>query len=299
MAERHLYSSTAYAPFGEQYAKSGTSDASFTGQGSLTASSLYDFTFRRMSQSQGRWISPDPAGLAAVDAANPQSWNRYVYVTNNPLALVDSLGLCDHNEANEYFEDTGDSTATQYSYCVEIDNTDPSDCNSIYNVCVYANADNCNSDTFGCYGYFDPASLPQLPYAPIPPPRPSQAPAPNSAQSAAWKKFRNALADCAKGSAGTAGAGAGLIAAGSNVVSTAGKFAGSTAGTSIASQFFRAILPQSVDATWAPTLMNPLATSGTLGGVVGRWVPIVGEGLLGYSVIKYWACLDKNGDNWY
>ena len=42
---------------------------------------------------QGRWISPDPAGLSAVDPSNPQSWNRYAYVLNNPLSAIDLLGL--------------------------------------------------------------------------------------------------------------------------------------------------------------------------------------------------------------
>ncbi len=87
------YSSLAYAPFGEQYATSGTADASFTGQDSSTVTSLYDFQFRESSPSQGRWISPDPLGRGAVTRANPQSWNRYAYVVNNPLSLVDPLGL--------------------------------------------------------------------------------------------------------------------------------------------------------------------------------------------------------------
>lgn len=42
---------------------------------------------------QGRWLSPDPSGLAAVDPTNPQSWNRYVYALNNPLRYTDPLGL--------------------------------------------------------------------------------------------------------------------------------------------------------------------------------------------------------------
>jgi hypothetical protein len=43
----------------------------------------------------GRWMPPDPAGLAAADPANPQSWNRYAYVLNAPTELTDPLGLCD------------------------------------------------------------------------------------------------------------------------------------------------------------------------------------------------------------
>jgi RHS repeat-associated protein len=88
-----VYSDSAYAPFGEQYALSGTADPSFTGQDSDTVSSLYDFAYRENSPSQGRWISPDPAGLAAVDPTNPQTWNRYAYVTNQPLSFTDPLGL--------------------------------------------------------------------------------------------------------------------------------------------------------------------------------------------------------------
>jgi RHS repeat-associated protein len=92
-ASRTVYSDSAYAPFGEQYATLGTADASFTGQDQDTVGSLYDFPARRHSPSQGRWISPDPAGLAAVNLTNPQSLNRNTYVTNNPLLFTDPTGL--------------------------------------------------------------------------------------------------------------------------------------------------------------------------------------------------------------
>ncbi len=36
---------------------------------------------------------PDPAGLAAVDITNPQTWNRYAYLANNPLNAIDPKGL--------------------------------------------------------------------------------------------------------------------------------------------------------------------------------------------------------------
>jgi len=49
--------------------------------------------FRQYNPTQGRWMMPDPAGMAAADPANPQSWNRYTYVMNNPLNATDPLGL--------------------------------------------------------------------------------------------------------------------------------------------------------------------------------------------------------------
>jgi RHS repeat-associated protein len=93
-SNRTMYYDGAYAPFGEPYAQSGTADLSFTGQRQDTVAGLYDFPAREYSY-QGRWPSPDPAGLAAVDPSNPQSWNRYAYVLNNPMALTDPTGLTD------------------------------------------------------------------------------------------------------------------------------------------------------------------------------------------------------------
>jgi RHS repeat-associated protein len=98
-----MYYDVAYAPYGEPYAGSGTQDLSFTGQNQDTLSSivpggaggLYDFLNREQTPVQGRWMSPDPAGLAAVDISNPQTWNRYAYVGNIPLNTVDPLGLAD------------------------------------------------------------------------------------------------------------------------------------------------------------------------------------------------------------
>jgi len=91
----NLVGGRAYAPFGETFAETGT-DRSFTGhtQDVIPGSTgIYDFLFRQQASSQGRWLVPDPAGLAAVDITNPQTWNRYAYVANNPLRNVDPLGL--------------------------------------------------------------------------------------------------------------------------------------------------------------------------------------------------------------
>ena len=84
----------AFTPYGEHYAENGY--LGFFG-GNL---SIYPFfmdgyaaTWRLYHYDQGRWISPDPAGLSAVDPSNPQTWNRYAYVAGNPLGNVDPSGL--------------------------------------------------------------------------------------------------------------------------------------------------------------------------------------------------------------
>ena len=48
--------------------------------------------FRQYSSAQGRWMSPDPYD-GSYDASNPQSFNRYSYVLNNPLRFKDPSGL--------------------------------------------------------------------------------------------------------------------------------------------------------------------------------------------------------------
>lgn len=83
----------AYSPFGQPYAETGTTDRVFTGMEQNIVSGLYDFPAREYNRNEGRWPSPDPAGLAAVDAADPQTWNRYAYVRNSPLMMIDPSGL--------------------------------------------------------------------------------------------------------------------------------------------------------------------------------------------------------------
>jgi RHS repeat-associated protein len=84
----------AFAPFGETYKNFGlTTGSDFTGDTQDTVSGTYDTPNRELHPTQGRWISPDPAGLQAVDSTNPQSWNRYIYALNDAIAFVDPTGL--------------------------------------------------------------------------------------------------------------------------------------------------------------------------------------------------------------
>jgi RHS repeat-associated protein len=95
----------SFAPFGQQYLNQGfQSPPVFAGNTSdLVTGSLFDTPNREYHAIEGRWISPDPAGLSAVDMSNPQSWIRYAYVLNNPLFFTDPQGLwC------AYFGDNGD-----------------------------------------------------------------------------------------------------------------------------------------------------------------------------------------------
>ena len=94
----------SHAPFGEAYGYQGGYPQGFAGQGgtgwgqgddgSMT-NTTYWFPERQYRANQGRWLSPDPAGLDAVNPADPQTWNRYAYVRNSPLNLIDPKGLCD------------------------------------------------------------------------------------------------------------------------------------------------------------------------------------------------------------
>jgi RHS repeat-associated protein len=84
----------AFAPFGEVYKNFGsTANNDFTGDTQDAISGTYDTVNRELNPSQGRWLSPDPAGLGVVDSTNSQTWNRYAYVSNDPLRYVDPLGL--------------------------------------------------------------------------------------------------------------------------------------------------------------------------------------------------------------
>jgi RHS repeat-associated protein len=63
----------------------------FTGYERDTETSLDFAQARYYSNIVGRFTRPDPM-MASADESDPQSWNRYAYVINNPLNLTDPLG---------------------------------------------------------------------------------------------------------------------------------------------------------------------------------------------------------------
>jgi RHS repeat-associated protein len=85
----NLVQSYDYTPFGRTTA-TGTDVGNvlgFTGREYDPASGLYYYRNRWYSPDLGRFLEPDPIGLRASDV------NLYRYVGNNPLNLVDPLGL--------------------------------------------------------------------------------------------------------------------------------------------------------------------------------------------------------------
>jgi RHS repeat-associated protein len=91
-----LYSSL---PWGDGLSFAGGSSlhttSQYTGKEYDNESNLYHFPARQYAPVQGRWLTPDPGGVAVMDVSNPQTWNRYAYVNNNPMSSVDPTGLLD------------------------------------------------------------------------------------------------------------------------------------------------------------------------------------------------------------
>jgi RHS repeat-associated protein len=63
----------------------------FTGKERDAESGLDNFGARYNASTMGRFMSPDPGNAGAVNA-DPQSWNAYSYVRNNPVNLTDPTG---------------------------------------------------------------------------------------------------------------------------------------------------------------------------------------------------------------
>jgi len=64
----------------------------FTQKERDTETGLDYFGARYYASTQGRFTSVDPANITGRHVVNPQRWNLYVYVNNNPLALFDPDG---------------------------------------------------------------------------------------------------------------------------------------------------------------------------------------------------------------
>jgi RHS repeat-associated protein len=84
-----------YYPYGGEVPITGSSFANnykFTGKERDGESGLDNFGARYDASSLGRFMTPDPVSATPLHIINPQRWNMYSYVMNNPLTYVDPDG---------------------------------------------------------------------------------------------------------------------------------------------------------------------------------------------------------------
>jgi len=67
--------------------------ASYAGLGLTNVGDVYPAQHRNYQATLGRWLTPDPGGVKVVKLNNPQTWNMYAYVTDNPTSRNDPSGL--------------------------------------------------------------------------------------------------------------------------------------------------------------------------------------------------------------
>jgi RHS repeat-associated protein len=89
----------SYDPFGRRTRMAGDIDGDFGYAGMLwTSEASFNLTrYRAYDVSLGRWISRDPLNNAELEEGH----NLYCYVHNDPVNLLDPLGLCCENELQQ------------------------------------------------------------------------------------------------------------------------------------------------------------------------------------------------------
>jgi RHS repeat-associated protein len=80
-----------YHPYGTVRWREGAlpTDFTYTGQRAVAGTGLMDYRARYYHPTLGRFVSAD---TVVPEAGNPQDWNRYAFVRNNPLAYTDPTG---------------------------------------------------------------------------------------------------------------------------------------------------------------------------------------------------------------
>ena len=93
-----------FEPYGREHVVTGTCSQhyKFTGKERDTETQNDYFPARFLENNLGRWLSPDPGGVNAVHLEDPQTWNMYAYVRNNPITLTDPTGLAEQNPLETY-----------------------------------------------------------------------------------------------------------------------------------------------------------------------------------------------------
>lgn len=104
-----------YLPFGQPLTPSGNLPAQrFTGQERDSETTRDHFNARSLIVRAGRFGSVDPI---QGSPGQPQSWNRYAYVHNNPLGLVDPTGMKADEKEDKECRTTWDPEKWEFKGC--------------------------------------------------------------------------------------------------------------------------------------------------------------------------------------
>ena len=95
-------------PYGQAVSNSTSDFYLYTGLDQDAINGSDHAWYRNYSTAQSRWLRPDPYN-GSYDLLNPQSFNRYNYVENNPLTFVDPSG-----ESGGWANGIGGSTCKAY-----------------------------------------------------------------------------------------------------------------------------------------------------------------------------------------
>ena len=117
-----IVESLDYLPFGELNSVGSASCTSadtthkFTGKERDSESGLDNFGARYNSSQYGRFMTPDPLGGQIGD---PQTLNKYAYVRNNPLNLIDPTDMMDETAGGITGDNSGNPDCSELgqSYC--------------------------------------------------------------------------------------------------------------------------------------------------------------------------------------
>jgi RHS repeat-associated protein len=90
-----------YEPFGQQTTGASATTHKFTGKERDSESGLDYFGARHHASAMGRFMTSDPIHIMKQKFADPQQWNMYAYVRNNPLRFTDPTGMYTCTDKNK------------------------------------------------------------------------------------------------------------------------------------------------------------------------------------------------------
>ncbi|MEP6756627.1 MAG: RHS repeat-associated core domain-containing protein, partial [Chthonomonadales bacterium] len=102
-----------YYPYGEERTSTANESTKFATYFRDKTTGMDYAVNRYFSNTMGRFTSPDPSRRSAR-RRNPQSWNRYGYVGNDPINRIDPLGLVMYDE---YGEPIDEDDGGDLDYC--------------------------------------------------------------------------------------------------------------------------------------------------------------------------------------